>query len=418
MAAASLSYQASVAGYFAKLSEPFGILPATHLLSSYSHHLNALSKVADGLVKDYSKPEFGLASTFVNGVEVSVAEEIELSLPFANLLHFRKVSESFLSQPKILLLAPMSGHYSTLLRPTVERLLPHAEVYISDWLSARDVSPDSGSFGLEDYADYVQTFIKHIGSDVHVIAICQSTVPAVMAVSRIAEDEMNFQPLSLTLMAGPLDPGAAPTQVTELADNMNFDDFLGQWITVAPNGRNIYPGYVQLASFISMNPESHLSSHRDLYRHYVTDVTNPDAARIEKFYREYFAVADLPAEFYADTVKRVFIDKELASGSMLYRERLVRPDLVSVPVIGIEGSKDDISAPGQTKNFLKNFENASVKFYEQDGAGHYGVFAGGLWRGEIAPRLLKEFHRVAAEQGIHYDVDESVVAAFDIEKLS
>ena len=364
-----------------------------------------LEKIADAnvslmekLARDYVKPEFGLNFTTINGHKVEVTEKVVEEKPFCKLIHFVRDTER--NDPKVLLVAPQSGHYATLLRPTVERLLPEAEVYITDWVNARDVPVEAGEFNLDTLADYVVHFIEMLGPQTNVIAICQSTVPSVMAVARIAEQKPKAQPATMTVMAGPLDPGSAPTDVTKLADKMHLPAFLTTFIAVAPNGRKVYPGYVQLMSFIAMNPKSHFSSHRELYDHYVADDTHPDVNRIERFYAEYFAVADLTAEFYADTVKRVFVNKDLAKGSMTYNGKLVRPELITCPVIGIEGAMDDISAPGQTKDFLKKFSGSQdITFYEQQHAGHYGVFAGGHWRGDIAPRVLGKIRDTAAAKG-------------------
>lgn len=350
------------------------------------------------LARDYVKPEFGLNFTTIDGHKVEVIEEVVADRPFCKLIHFAR--DAARDDPKVLLVAPQSGHYATLLRPTVERLLPEAEVYITDWTNAREVPVGAGSFNLDTFADYVAHFVEMLGPETNVIAICQSTVPSVMAVARIAEERPGAQPATLTLMAGPLDPGAAPTDVTTLADRMHLPTYLSTVITEAPNGRKVYPGYVQLMAFIAMNPKSHFSSHRDLYNHYVADDTHPDVNRIERFYAEYFAVADLPAEFYADTVQRVFIRKALANGSMTYNGKRVCPERITCPVIGIEGAMDDISAPGQTRNFLKRFSGSQdVSFFEQPHAGHYGVFAGGHWRRDIAPRLLGKIRDTAAARG-------------------
>lgn len=358
-------------------------------------------QLVESLSRDYDKPEFGLQFTEIEGHKVAVREEIAASKPFGNLLHFQRDTDR--NDPKFLLVAPQSGHYATLLRPTVERLLPEGEVYITDWTNARDVPPEAGEFNLDTYADYVREFIELLGTEVNVLAICQSTVPSVMAISRIAEDDPEKQPATLTVMAGPLDPGAAPTEVTKLADKMHLPSYLRTFITEAPNGRKVYPGYVQLMSFIAMNPKNHFSSHRELYNHYVADDTHPDVVRIERFYREYFAVADLTAEFYADTVRRVFINKELAKGTMTYNGRPVNPAAITCPVIGIEGAMDDISAPGQTRDFLDRFTGSSdVSFYEQAHAGHYGVFAGGHWRRDIAPRILDKVHEVFTAKGLEF----------------
>lgn len=366
------------------------------------------------LARDYDKPQFGLNFTTINGHKVEVAEQVVEAKPFCKLLRF--VRDIDRQDPKVLLIAPQSGHYATLLRPTVERLLPEADVYITDWTNAREIPVEAGEFNLDTLADYLVQFIEKLGPDTNVLAICQSTVPAVMAVSRLAEDKPEAQPATLTVMAGPLDPGAAPTDVTKLADKMHLPTYLATFIAEAPNGRKVYPGYVQLMSFIAMNPSSHFSSHRELYNHYVADDTHPDVTRIERFYAEYFAVADLTAEFYADTVKRVFIQKELAKGSMTYNGRLVRPELITCPIIGIEGSMDDISAPGQTKDFLKKFSGSpDVTFYEQQHAGHYGVFAGGHWRAEIAPRVLGKIRDTAAAKGntfSEYQTESVPIEAF------
>jgi poly(3-hydroxybutyrate) depolymerase len=367
-----------------------------------------LEKVAEAnvslmekMARDYDKPAFGLHFTTIDGHKVEVTEQVVDEKPFCQLLHFARDTQR--NDPKVLLVAPQSGHYSTLLRPTIERLLPEAEVYITDWANAREIPVAAGEFNLDTLADYLVHYIELLGPDTNVLAICQSTVPSVMAVARIAEDKPEAQPATLTLMAGPLDPGAAPTDVTQLADKMHLPTYLATFVAEAPNGRKVYPGYVQLMAFIAMNPKSHFSSHRELYNHYVADDTHPDVTRIERFYAEYFAVADLTAEFYADTVKRVFIEKELAKGTMTYNGRLVRPDLITCPIIGIEGAMDDISAPGQTRNYLKKFSGSpDISFYEQQHAGHYGVFAGGHWRRDIAPRLLGKIRDTAAAKGLSF----------------
>lgn len=390
-------------------------------LQEYSAKLTGANvALMEQLAKDYEKPEFALPFTTIDDHIVEVIEEVVDKRPFARLLHFRR-RDTDRNDPKILLVAPQSGHYATLLRPTVERLLPEAEVYITDWTNAREVPPEAGEFNLDTYADYTRDWIEMLGPEVNVLAICQSTVPSVMAVARLAEDKPEAQPMTLTVMAGPLDPGAAPTDVTKLADKMHLPTYLLTFTTVAPNGRRVYPGYVQLMSFIAMNPQNHFSSHRDLYNHYVADDTHPNKERIERFYREYFAVADLTAEFYTDTVKRVFINKELAKGTMTYNGKLVRPELITCPVIGIEGGMDDISAPGQTREFLKKFTGSDdVTFYEQAHAGHYGVFAGGHWRREISGRIVGKIHEVAKAKGLNLTPPQNpteLVEKYDPERI-
>lgn len=405
--ALSVAMQRDVLHVYRDLGKMYGEPKFVQQYQAYVEKIaGANVALAEQLSREYIKPEFGLAFTQIDGHKVEVKEQVVEDMPFGRLLHFARDTDR--KDPVFLLVAPQSGHYATLLRPTVERLLPEAEVYITDWANARDVPVEAGEFTLETYADYVRRFVEILGPQTNVLAICQSTVPCVMAVARMAEDDPANQPASLTLMAGPLDPGAAPTDVTKLADKMNLPMYLRTFITEAPNGRRVYPGYVQLMSFIAMNPKNHFSSHRSLYNHYVADDTRPDIVRIERFYREYFAVADLTAEFYGDTVKRVFIEKQLANNTMTYRARPVRPELITCPVIGIEGSMDDISAPGQTKNYLHKFTGSNdVSFYEQQHAGHYGVFAGGHWRREIAPRILHKVREICDAQGATHSTPQT-----------
>lgn len=401
---ASLQRDAAYVGRY--LGRIYGQPLAVQHMSSYVERLaDANVTLMDQLTAEYAKPDFGLSTTRIDGVDVRVTERIAWEKPFCKLIHFERDVDR--DDPIVLLIAPQSGHYATLLRPTVERLLPEAEVYITDWINAREVPVEDGHFDLDTYSDYLREILTELGPSANVIAICQSTVPAVMAISRMAEDDPASQPATLTLMAGPLDPGAAPTEVTKLADQMHLPSYLHTFIAQAPSGRKVYPGYVQLMAFIAMNPSNHFSSHRDLYRYHVADNTNPEIERIERFYREYFAVADLTAEFYADTVQRVFIAKELADDSMVYAGSPVRPEAITCPIIGVEGSNDDISAPGQTRDFLAKFTGSDdVTFYEQVGAGHYGVFAGGNWREEIAPRVIGKIHETAAAAGRSYDLPQ------------
>lgn len=381
-------------------------VPLPRTFDLYRHYLNANGEMMARVTKEYQKPNFNLTQTQIGDRTVYVSEErVEgCELPFGHLIHFHRTNANR-NDPKVLLVAPMSGHFATLVRPTVERLLPDHEVYVTDWYSAREVVPEAGQFRLDDYANYVRHFIGVLGPEVNVIALCQSTVPSIMAISRIAEDEPEKQPSTLTLMAGPLDVTAAPTKVTQLAERMNLEMYLQTFIGRTSNGRFVYPGYVQLASFIAMNPKRHFSSHRELYDYLVSDDTHPTKDRIERFYDEYFAVADLTAEFYEDTVKRIFMENQLAKGRLLYEGRPVRPDAINrCFVIGIEGEKDDISAVGQTKNALPWFTNApNVAYYLQSHAGHYGVFSGGHWRNDIAPRVMHAIQQVAKECGRNYD---------------
>ena len=402
LVALSTAMQRDTLHVYRDVGKTYGEPKFVQRIQEYLEKLAAANVVLmEKLARDYEKPDFDLNFTTIDGHKVEVVEEVVVDKPFCKLLHFKRDTDR--NDPIVLIVAAQSGHYATLLRPTVERLLPEAEVYITDWVNAREVPMSAGEFTLDTYADYVVEFLELLGPDTNVLAICQSTVPSVMAVARVAEDKPEAQPMTFTVMAGPLDPAAAPTDVTKLADKMHLPSYLMAFIAEAPNGRKVYPGYVQLMAFIAMNPKNHFSSHRDLYNHYVADDTHPDVTRIERFYAEYFAVADLTAEFYADTVKRVFIDKDLAKDKMTFNGKLVRPELITCPIIGIEGAMDDISAPGQTREYMKKFTGSKdVTFYEQAHAGHYGVFAGGHWRGDIAPRILGKIRETADAQGKEY----------------
>lgn len=371
--------------------------------------------VSERLVRDYKKPAFGLADTEIDGQRVAVREVVVQDDAFGSLLHFQRETDR--SDPPVLLVAPMSGHYATLLRGTVEELLPSHDVYITDWRNAREVPLEEGDFGLADYTDYVADYIKKLGPDTNIVAVCQATIPTVAAVSHLADVEPAAQPATMTLMAGPLDTKAAATEVTEFADGASIEDIRRNLITVVPDeypgaGRMVYPGFVQLNNFMAMNPKKHADAHRKLYRSHVDSRHDPSsqetARKIEEFYDEYFAVSDLPARFYLDTVQQVFKDRQLAEGTMKHRGRLLRPELIDKPaVLTVEGSKDDISAPGQTvavHSWLDGLDPARRFHYLQEDAGHYGVFNGRHWSQEISPRIAALIRETAEGQGRIYDL--------------
>jgi len=339
----------------------------------------------------HKRPPFGFTTVQVGNAEVTVEEEVVASTPFGNLLHFKK--DVAVQQPKLLVVAPMSGHFATLLRGTVQVLLPDHDVYITDWANARDIAPAAGRFGMDEFIDHVMQFQRHLGPDSHVLAVCQPAVPVLAAVALMAEDRDPATPASMTLMAGPIDTRINPTEVNKLAMEHDIAWFEQNLIDNVPwrfagAGRKVYPGIAQLSAFISMNAERHSKAFGDYYR----NIVGGDSVRAEahrKFYDEYLAVMDLPAEFYLETVKQVFQDHDLALGSMTYRGRPVRPEAITATrLLTVEAGKDDICSIGQTQAAATLCANlpAAMKFHHlQADVGHYGVFNGRRWASEIYP---------------------------------
>jgi poly(3-hydroxybutyrate) depolymerase len=372
--------------------------------------LDASATMAERAGRDYqTKPAFNLNETTIAGKVVGVREEVALERPFGNLLHFKR--DTHRNDPKLLLVAPMSGHYATLLRDTVASLLPHHDLYITDWKNARDIPLSEGDFGLDDYIDYVKEFINQVGPGSHVMAVCQPTVATLAAVSELAREKSPNQPLSMTLMAGPLDVRAAATKVTEYASSRPIDWFERNVVSEVPfgyagAGRKVYQGEVQLASFMGMNLGHHIKSHIDMFNHLMNGNTDK-ADKLQKFYDEYLTACDLPARFYLETVQRVFIDPELAQGKLRHHGQLVDPSQIhGTALFTVEGEKDDISAPGQTTvaHRLCSGLNADQKFhYLQPGAGHYGVFSGSSYRAFIAPRITGFIRDTAMRHGLRHD---------------
>lgn len=339
------------------------------------------------------KPEFGIESTIVDGKTVAVAEEIVLRKPFGQLKRFRR--EGIEGSPKLLMVAPMSGHYATLLRGTVERMLPGHDVYITDWRDAKLVPLDAGSFDLDDYVDYLIAFLEHIGPGAHLLAVCQPAVPAYAAACLMSADRNPARPKTLTLMGGPIDTRKAPTAVNSLATQRPFAWFERNVIATVPYlypgaGRAVYPGFLQLAGFMAMNLGDHLTSHWEMFKHLVQG--NGESAEATKdFYDEYRAVCDMTAEFYLQTVDVVFQRHLLPKGEMMHRGRRVDPKAIrDIALLAIEGERDDISGVGQTKAALDISTGvpARMKHYHlARDVGHYGIFHGGKWRSRIAPLL-------------------------------
>jgi poly(3-hydroxybutyrate) depolymerase len=345
------------------------------------------------------KPDFGLDMTIVDGVNVAVSEEILLRKPFGQLKHFNRAVAGR-KDPKVLVVTPMSGHYATLLRGTVERLLPDHEVYLTDWRDAKLVATSHGKFDLNDYIDYVIEFLNEMGPGCHVLAVCQPAVPVYAAVAYMSAMKDPATPLTLTMMGGPVDTRKAPTSVDDLATERPYAWFEQNVIARVPAmypgaGRKVYPGFLQLAGFMSMNLANHMKSHWELFRHLV-DGDDDSAAATKAFYEEYRSVCDMTAEFYLQTIDVVFQRQAIAKGEFVHRGHLVNPAAIDrTALLAIEGEKDDISGLGQTKAALDlatGLPEAKKQYYMAEGAGHYGIFNGRKWRESVAP-VVERFIR-------------------------
>ncbi|MES2024098.1 MAG: polyhydroxyalkanoate depolymerase [Pseudomonadota bacterium] len=351
------------------------------------------------LGKDYEKPHFGIESVPVNGKQVAIVEEVAEEKSFCTLIHFKKALSikalAALKQPTVLLVAPLSGHHATLLRDTVRSLLSDHDVYITDWRDARMVPLTEGPFHLHDYVYYIQDFIRQLGPDVHVISVCQPTVPVLAAISLMASDKDAHLPKSMTMMGGPIDPRKSPTQVNNLATEKPYEWFENQVIFSVPNnypgfGRKVYPGFLQHAGFIAMNPGRHAQSHWDFYEH-LREGDNESAEEHRKFYDEYNAVLDMPAEYYLETIKTVFQEHRLPLGTWEIEGKLVKPqDIKTVALFTIEGEKDDISGLGQThaaQDLCSSIAKSNKQQFTAPQCGHYGIFSGRKWREIICPKI-------------------------------
>ena len=343
------------------------------------------------------KPDFGLDFTTINGKQIEVHEEIVLRKPFGQLKRF--VRKGVEGGPKLLIVAPMSGHYATLLRGTVERMLPVADVYITDWRDAKLVPLAEGRFDLDDYVDYLVAFLAHIGAEgdsrPHMLAVCQPSVPAFAAAALMSADKHPNRPKTLTMMGGPIDTREAPTAVNTLATERPHSWFAQNVIATIPAtyagaGRRVYPGFLQLAGFMTMNLGSHMVSHWEMFKHLVQgDGEGADSTM--KFYEEYRSVCDMTAEFYLQTIDVVFQSHALPKGEMMHRGRRVDPSAITdVAILAIEGERDDISGLGQTKAALTIADKLPAKlkkYHMAPEVGHYGIFNGSKWRTKIAPVL-------------------------------
>ena len=337
------------------------------------------------------KPAFGLDETVVNGKTVAVREEIVVRKPFGQLKRF--VREGVEGGPKLLIVAPMSGHFATLLRGTVERMLPTCDVYITDWRDAKLVPLDQGYFDLDDYVDYLIEFLHTIGPNTHMLAVCQPSVPCYSAACLMSEDKDPCRPLTLTMMGGPIDTREAPTEVNTVATQRPLSWFENNVVFRVPmlypgSGRQVYAGFLQLTGFMAMNLGNHLVSHWQIFKHLVEG--DEDSAEATKaFYDEYRSVCDMDAKFYLQTIETVFQKHQLPKGEMMHRGRRVDPGAITdIGILAIEGESDDISGLGQTKAALHiatNLPEAFKRYYMAESVGHYGIFNGRRWRELIAP---------------------------------
>ena len=398
------------------IMEPFSDL-AQAAAKLYSNPLNPMSQtplaqrasagyaLMHRLGKDYEKPEFGIKTVKVNKTDVAIHERIEIDKAFCELRRFKRFSDDpatltqLKAQPAVLIVAPLSGHYATLLRDTVRTMLQDHKVYITDWIDARMVPMEEGAFHLDDYVNYVQDFIRKVGPNVHVISVCQPTVPVLGAVSLMAS-RGEPTPLTMTMMGGPIDASRSPTSVNNLATNKSFAWFENNVIYKVPQnypgaGRDVYPGFLQHTGFVAMNPDRHATSHYDYFLDLIRgDDDNAEAHR--KFYDEYNAVLDMPAEYYLDTIRTVFQEFALVKGTWEVRNpagkaELVRPqDITTTALLTIEGELDDISGSGQTRaaqDLCTGIPKKDKMHYEVAGAGHYGIFSGRRWRDFAYPEI-------------------------------
>jgi len=377
-------------------------LSLTHRFNPYSvtpqaKSVAAACQVFEELTHRYGKPEFGITETRISGLPVEVTEEVVLEKPFGRLLHFAR-DESKMGKrfdPKVLIVAPMSGHYATLIRGTIEAMIPEHDVFVTDWADARDIPLSQGDFDLDTFIDYIMDFIRYLGTHTHIIAVCQPAVPTLAATALLAAEDDPCQPLSITLMGGPIDIDRAPTKVTEFSNAHSIDWFRQNVISVVPFpnagfGRRVYPGFLQLTGFVSMNLDRHVDAH---VKHF-HNLVKGDCDSVQKhqdFYEEYMAVMDLPAEFYLQTIEKVFHERALAKGTLTHRGVPVDCSAIEkTALMTIEGEKDDICAVGQTEaahDLCGNIPIDMKYHYLQPGVGHYGVFNGRRWSTEIQPRI-------------------------------
>ncbi len=374
-------------GWFGHPFSPF-------TLSPLAKEITASSDLFLRVTNRYEKPKWGLDTTTVNGREVPVEEEVTLHKPFCRLIHFKRAASSK-DDRKILVVAPLSGHHSTLLRDTVRTMLPDNDVYVTDWVDARMVPMSAGPFHLDDYVDYVREFIRLLSPDLNVVSVCQPTVPVLAAMALMAEDKEPDLPRTMIMMGGPIDARKSPTAVNNLATKRPYSWFEQTLIQRVPMkypgySRRVYPGFLQHLGFVAMNPDRHMDAHWDYYNQLVAnDGDSADAHR--RFYDEYNAVLDMPAEYYLDTIRRVFQEFQLPQGRMFVREQWVRPEKITkTALFTIEGEHDDISGNGQTEaahGLCTGVPASKREHFLVPDVGHYGIFSGRRYREIIYPRM-------------------------------
>ena len=375
--------------FFKNPSNPLAQLPIGRATA-------AACEMFERATRRYGKPEFGLEYSVVDGKKLAISEEIVWEKPFCRVVRFNRLFENNVpTQPKLLIVAPMSGHYATLLRGTVDAFLPNHDVYITDWTDARVVPLHHGRFDLDDYIDYLIDIMRQLGPDLHVMAVCQPAVPVIAAIARMEAEGDSKSPASMTLMGGPIDTRESPTKVNILAQDRGTEWFRNNCIVKVPlpNAgfmRDVYPGFLQLSGFMAMNIDRHIEAHGDMFNHLVLN-DGDSAEKHRDFYDEYLSVMDLTAEFYLQTVDTVFVRHALPKGEMLHRNKLV--DLTKIyrcALMTVEGEKDDISGVGQTRaahRLCPNIPDDRRMHWVQPRVGHYGVFNGSRYRAEIVPRI-------------------------------
>jgi len=384
--------------FFANASKTFHSHPLSPLAyTEYGRHMAAAAEVMERVTHRYGKPAFGITHSTYKGARVDVTEEVVAQFPFCNLLHFKKaIPAKSAKQAKLLIVAPMSGHHSTLLRGTAIDLLPELDVYITDWKDARNVSLAHGEFTLEDYISYTIEFTRMIGPDVHMLAVCQPSVPVLVAASVMNERKDKDAPRSMTLIGGPIDTRVNPTKVNKMAEQKPLHWFESNVITRVPFNypgfmRRVYPGFLQLSGFMQLNLDRHINAHKDLYKHLITG-DGESASAHRKFYDEYLSVCDLPAEFYLDCIVQVFQKHLLPRGEFVYEGKKVKPELVTkTALLTLEGELDDISGVGQTEaaqHLCKSLPANMRRHYLQKGVGHYGIFNGRKFREHVVPIIV------------------------------
>jgi len=375
-------------GWFGNPFSPLSFVPM-------SRELTAGSDLFLRITQRYEKPDWGIERTVVDGATVAVEVEVALDKPFCRLLHFKRHLAAPRQDPRVLVVAPLSGHHATLLRDTVRALIPDHEVWITDWVDARLVPLAAGPFHLADYVDYVREFIRLLSPGLHVVSVCQPTVPVLAAVSLMAGDGEPHPPKTMVMMGGPIDARKSPTAVNNLAMKRPHSWFEHNVIHRVPAKypgfmRRVYPGFLQHFGFVAMNPDRHLDAHWDYYNHLVQG-DGESADKHRDFYDEYNAVLDMPAEYYLDTIRTVFQDVALPRGRMFVRDALVRPQAIrDTALLTVEGELDDISGNGQTEAahlLCLNIPRERREHFLVQGAGHYGIFSGRRWRETICPRI-------------------------------